>query len=165
MKNIKKYSALGILPIIALTSCTGENSNDLDLNDSLDNLLEDNIWDNLIDLETSFVDWQEEWDIYLPEGISEESIDMGYSWTTKDFSISYLLPNATTANYSWKLFIENWVVVSIEPVWTWTEKQREFFDGNMSNIIWSKLEDIEIDTVSWASLVSESFRWYLSSVR
>lgn len=94
---------------------------------------------------------------------SEISVNEVENETAKkvDFTLEYTTPNGQKASLSWNMEVKNGVIV-----WVWGMEwlawpQWEFAKWLWDEVIGKEIEWLQIDTISWASLVSYAFNEFL----
>lgn len=151
---MKKISYLFVVAIFALASCTKQNVEQP--NNTIETPENES---NVSSTSGSSSTWAQE---ALNENISSGTTVNEWNVTKKEFNLSYTMPNWAEATMGWYITIDNWVVT-----WVWGMDwlqwpQKTFADAIWTEIIWKEVSWLQIDTISWASLVTSAFNDFLS---
>ena len=150
---MKKLSVLTLLPVIALTSCskvdTEENKN---LNS--DSSMQELTWTKEVVIES-----KDELNNQITSTITTDE-----NTEIIEVNAPYELPNWDKVRLEFYMEVKNWVVV-----WMWGISwkkwaQEKFVNWIIDQIVWKELKWLQVDTVSWASLVSYAFNEFLNTV-
>ncbi len=150
---MKKIAALAVLPVIALASCgktetikqvtstpTPSNGNQNNAN-AQNNSLNPNI--NTQVTNTAWI-------------------------TTKEFNLSYNLPNGKPLSFKWNLEIENWNVKSVNfpeyDLINWKTYEVQFAKKMQADLIGKQVKWLQYDGMSWASLTTKAFNDFLNTI-
>lgn len=149
---MKKITTLAVLPILALASCGTKNDTITEVKTS-----------QTPETNTSAVTKTEPQvqDLNPKVGFSEES-------GAKPINFDYTLPNNQKVQVTWTIIIQSWAVAWISLDWVDASKSdtpiQKFASTTFPKIVWEPIKGLKVDSVSGASLVSEAFNNYLTTI-
>ncbi len=147
---MKKFTALAILPVIFLTSCS----------ETEQKVSTDKTVSNSPNIETKENN-------SLDNNISTQITDSS-GMVKKEFNLSYNLPDWRPLSFNWNLEIQNWVITAINfPEYNLTYGQWyevEFAKKLQKDLIWKQIKGLQYDWMTWASLTTKAFSDYLSTI-
>ncbi|EKE28162.1 MAG: hypothetical protein ACD_3C00086G0006 [uncultured bacterium (gcode 4)] len=152
---MKKFTALAVFPLIALASCT-------ETKETTPTTILDAPNNEIKSVSTAWTENTEN----LDENISSVTTDSATAESEKTFEFSYEIWGKNVP-VKWKFLLKDWKVTSMTFDWVdlnWKWPLVEFAKNAPAQVIWHELKWLKIDVVSWASLTTEWFNKFLSTV-
>lgn len=152
---MKKIAVLAVLPTIALASC-GKSEN-ASQNQAQNNAPANNTQNANIPVK----------DQTLNPNINTQVTSSDWI-TTKDFNLSYNLPDGRPLTFKWNLEIENWAVKAVNfPAYDLVNDKSyevEFAKKMQADLIGKQIKWLQYDGMSGASLTTKAFNDFLNTI-